>query len=230
MRSCLIGPLLLSLTSALAVEDKTILSAMVETADGRILCTSSALGEIILREDPNADWGYAYSSGGGIHIQYRGVPQAARTAIRYAALTMGGISGHRRALHAEGSTGRIWIRNLRLLPGVSGRLEGPGASPCPPEIERYCVPNTLANQLLGYRVMGRDNPEPEFEIHINRNLEWYYGTDGAEGWSRHDLVRHNNARDRSHAWFYSRTTYGPLHEDRATQENGNDNAQENPSL
>ena len=56
------------------------------------------------------------------------------------------------------------------------------------QIEFGCITKPLANQKIGYRINGMSDPDPEFEIHLNKNHNWYRGIDGAPGRYQYDLV------------------------------------------
>lgn len=59
---------------------------------------------------------------------------------------------------------------------------------CLDSLDDGCVPTTLANQIAGRRLMGTGDSDPDFEIHINKGEDWYYGLDGNPGDDEFDLV------------------------------------------
>ena len=59
---------------------------------------------------------------------------------------------------------------------------------CFKHLDDGCVPTTLGNQLANERIIGKTDPDPEFEIHINEDADWYLGVDGNPGEDEFDLV------------------------------------------
>ncbi len=66
--------------------------------------------------------------------------------------------------------------------------ESEGSWWCWESIDWGCIPNTLGNQRVGYRLIGQYDPDPEFEIHINEDKNWHLGVNGNPGRDEFDLV------------------------------------------
>lgn len=66
--------------------------------------------------------------------------------------------------------------------------EKEGSWSCSPRIDWGCRPDTLANQQAGRRLIGEYDPDPDYEIHINKEINWYLGVDGNPDRYEFDLV------------------------------------------
>ena len=181
-------------------------SAFVMTIDseGRAVCASATPdewdmirdhSEVHLREiETDTEIDYLVDSSGVVTLKFgRGVPRSVRNA----------------AWHAMD----IWFDKLEItIPftltvyweeleeGINGEAplgfvlqvwddeEKEGSWSCWSRIDWGCQPMPLANQIAGRRIIGRNDPDPEFEIHINKDSPWYTGIDGRPGSHQFDLL------------------------------------------
>ena len=163
------------------------MTVMVEE-NGRIVCSSPGPDMIPDLEahlvshqiaDSQFSWqiSYSHSENAGIQLQFRDVPAEVRDVIRHAAA----IWEDHLVIDVPFTLRFHWEHiqrdSLAFLSAnwASGRN---GSFSC---LSRtfglYCVPNSLANQIRGRQAKGSNNPDPDFEIHINKDEKWYLGTD-----------------------------------------------------
>lgn len=193
---------LLMLTSVALAERRdgprlpSAMTVMVEE-NGRIVCSSPGPDMIPDLEahlvshqisDSQFSWqiSYSHSENAGIQLQFREVPEDAKEAIRHAVA----IWEDHLVIDVPFTLRFHWEHMPRRYAAfVSGTWENgeAGSYSCLSRIEQRCIPNTLANQILGRRVKGQSS-DPEFEIHIKKNRDWYLGTDGKGPTEQHDLV------------------------------------------
>ena len=162
------------------------ISVMV-AENGRIVCSSPDPDMV---EDLEAHLvshqiSYSHSENAGIQLQFRGIPEDVKEAIRHGAA----IWEDHLVIDVPFTLRFHWEKVNRAIAFVSGTWENgeAGSFSCLSRIEQRCIPNTLANQVLGRRVKGQSS-DPEFEIHIDKDLNWYLGTDGKGPTVQHDLV------------------------------------------
>ena len=172
------------------------MTVMVEE-NGRIVCSSpdpdmveDLEAHLVSHQisDSQFSWqiSYSHSENAGIQLQFRDVPEGAKEAIRHAAA----IWEDHLVIDVPFTLRFHWEKvNWRAAAFVSGTWEDgeAGSFSCLSRIEQRCIPNTLANQVLGRRVKGQSS-DPEFEIHINKDSIWYLGTDGKGPTEQRDLV------------------------------------------
>lgn len=188
---------LLMLTSVALAERRdgprlpSAMAVMVEE-NGRIVCSSPGSDMIEDLEahlvshqisDSQFSWqiSYSQSENAGIQIQFRDVPTEVRDVIRHAAAIW---EDHlvidvpfTLRFHWE----NIQKESLAFISSnwSSGRN---GSFSCLSQTflltsGYHCVPNSLANQITGRQAKGSNNTDPDFEIHIDKDRNWYLGTD-----------------------------------------------------
>ena len=177
--------MLLILSQVLAEKAASIRPGPISIAaidpDGRIICSTPTPTEFealdhLIAENRTASGSFTYSSSrdGGIRLQFVGAPLQVQEAIIH-----GASLWEEKLVIDVPFILRFYWETSEELQGYGGiarsRWEtGPdGSYSCLPELNGYCVPNTLANQLLGYRVKGSDNPDPEYEIYLNSGIRWH---------------------------------------------------------
>lgn len=178
--------------SAGTIDSEQIHIVSVRTLDenGRLVCRaptapeSHELAYLVSRRDQTpSSFTYSASDGGGIRLQFSGVPNQAKEIITQAA----SIWESYLVIDVPFSIRFRWVYLDKFL-GVT-RLQwktGTGGSfTCLEGWNRVCLPNTLAQQILD-RPLGAN---PSFEIDLNRNRDWYYGTDGNVPGGQRNLIR-----------------------------------------
>ena len=124
-----------------------------------------------------------------IVLKYSGVPDRAKDAIRTAV----NIWDNYLEIPVTFTLKFYWEdfgerESLAFAKSVYDEDEEEGSFACFDHIDDGCVPNTLGNQLADRRIIGQTDSDPEYEIHINEDSEWYLGIDGKPDEDEFDLV------------------------------------------
>lgn len=185
---------LLMLTSVALAERRdgprlpSAMAVMVEE-NGRIVCSSPGPDMIPDLEahlvshqisDSQFSWpiSYSHSENAGIQLQFRDVPAEVRDVIHHAAA----IWEDHLVIDVPFTLRFHWEHFQRTALAFvsfnwsSGRNGSFSCLPLLPS-RHYCLPNSLANQITGRQAKGSNNPDPDFEIHIDKDRKWYLGTD-----------------------------------------------------
>ena len=146
-------------------------------------------GEIEIDEDLD----YLVDSSDVVTLKFQGVPRDVREAIWYAMdlwyekleiNTPFTLKFYWEELE-EGDDGVIPLGFAR---SYWDEDESEGSWWCWNRLGGGCVPMTLANQQAGYRIIGEFDPDPEYEVHLNENHDWYRGLNGRPDRYQFDLV------------------------------------------
>lgn len=143
--------------------------------DGLIACSLTTPGQVerleyLVRGDQSNPGSFTYSAskGGGIQLEFSGVPNQAKEVIVHAATLWENVL----VIDVPFTLRFVWTRLEWAMAKVVLRWkDGPSGSFT--YIGGVFYPNPLANQILGRRI---NTHLPEFEVYVNSGVRWNFST------------------------------------------------------
>ena len=139
------------------------------------------------------DFDYLVDSSETVTLKFQGVPRAARDAIWHAM----DIWYEALEITVPFTLTFYWeefqeqdgdIKPLGFARGHWDEEEKEGSFGCYEFLDWGCLPKTLGNQLAEFRLNGENDPDPEYEIHLNEDANFHTGLNGRPGRYEYDLV------------------------------------------